>query len=114
MSGDYIVVLVTVESEEQAKRISDVLLQGKLVACANIVHDVKSLFWWKGRLDRSDELLVILKSRRELLDEIVRLVKENHSYEVPEVIAIPIIGGNPDYLRWIDESVEVSRKGGTV
>ena len=113
MSGNYIVVLVTVDSEEQAKRICDVLLQRKLIACANIVKDVQSFFWWKGKVDQSSELMVIMKSRSELLEEIIRLVKENHSYDVPEVVALPIVGGNPDYLRWIDESVEIHRKGDT-
>jgi len=111
MSGNYIVVLVTVDSEEQAKRICDVLLQRKLIACANIVKDVQSFFWWKGKVDQSSELMVIMKSRSELLEEIIRLVKEKHSYEVPEVVALPIAGGNPDYLRWIDESVEVHQRG---
>lgn len=111
MSGNHIIVLVTVDSEEQAKRISDILLGRKAIACANIVRDVQSFYWWKGKVDHSRELLLVMKSRRELLEEIVRLVKENHSYEAPEVVAVPVVGGNPDYLRWIDESVEIHRKG---
>jgi len=111
MSENYILILVTADSEEQARRISNVLLERKLIACANIVGKVQSFFWWKGNVDQSRERLLIMKSRAELLQEITRLVKENHSYEVPEIVALPIIGGNPDYLRWIDESVEVNRKG---
>jgi len=111
MSGNYIVVMVTVDSQEQAKRISDVLLDRKLVACANVVEDIQSFYWWKGKVERSREILLLMKSRSELLEEIVRLVKENHSYEVPEVVALPILGGNPDYLRWIEDSVKIRLKG---
>jgi periplasmic divalent cation tolerance protein len=109
-SGNYIIVLVTVSSGEEAKRISDILLGRKVIACVNIVQDVTSLYWWKGKLEQSKELLLLMKSRGELLDEIVQLVKENHSYEVPEIVAVPIVGGNADYLRWIEESVEIHHK----
>jgi len=105
MSESHVVIFVTVESEEQARRISDALLRKKLIACANIIKDVQSFFWWRGKVDHSEELMLIMKSREELLGEIVRLVKENHSYKVPEVVALRIVGGNPDYLRWIEESV---------
>lgn len=111
MSQSHVVIFVTVESEEQAQRISDLLLQRKLVACANIIKNVKSFFWWQGKVDHSDEGMLVMKSREELLGEVVRLVRENHSYEVPEVVALPIIGGNPDYLRWIDESIQKKPKG---
>jgi len=114
VSGNPIIVLVTVDSQEEAKRISDILLERKVIACANILRDVQSFYWWKGKVDHSCELLLLMKSRGELLKEIVRLVKENHSYEVPEIVALPIVGGNADYLRWIEESVEVPRKGDTL
>jgi periplasmic divalent cation tolerance protein len=111
MSQSHVVIFVTVESQEQARRIADALLREKLVACANIVKGVESFFWWQGKVDRSDELMLVMKSREELVEDIVRLVKGNHSYEVPEVVALRIIGGNPDYLRWIDESVKNKPKG---
>ncbi len=109
-SGKHIVVFVTVSSPDEAKRICDVLLEKRVVACANVLRDVQSFYWWKGKLDQSKELLLLMKSRRELLDEIVRLVKENHSYEVPEIVAVPMVGGSADYLRWIEESVEIHHK----
>ena len=109
-SGNHIIVLVTVSSEEEGKRIADILLQKKAIACANVIREIESFFWWKGEVDHSGELLLLMKSRGKLLEKIVKLVKENHSYEVPEIVAVPIIGGSADYLRWIDESVEVIRK----
>jgi periplasmic divalent cation tolerance protein len=110
-SGNPIVVLVTAGSQEEAKRISDVLLERRLVACANVFGDVQSFFWWKGELDSAKEHLLVMKSRGELLEEIVRVVREVHTYETPEVVALPIVGGNPDYLAWIEESVAVHPRG---
>ena len=75
-------------------------------ACINIVPGVSSLFRWQGKLDSAQENLLIIKTKASLLAEIVRLVKEIHSYEVPEIIALPIIGGNEDYLKWIHSEVE--------
>ena len=100
-----IVVLITSKDQAEAERIAQKLLEEKLIACANIVGGVKSLFWWQGKIDGSAEVLLILKSRESLFKKIIKTVKSLHSYEVPEIIALPIIEGNPDYLRWIDESV---------
>ena len=67
---------------------------------------VSSLFWWQGKVDSAEESLLIVKTKASLLNEIVAFVKEIHSYDVPEVIALPIVGGNPDYLKWIGEEVK--------
>jgi periplasmic divalent cation tolerance protein len=108
--GNYIVVMATADSEEEARRISEVVLKRKLVACVSMVGNVESFFWWKGKVNSSSEFLLVMKSRGELLKEIVAAVKENHSYEVPEVVALRVAGGNPEYLGWIDESVETGRR----
>ena len=100
---DKIVIFVTVGSMEEARNIADLLVGERKAACANIVPQIHSLFWWHGKIDSADEALLIFKSQASLLQDIVDLVKEAHSYEVPEIIALPIIGGNEDYLRWIDE-----------
>jgi len=99
----YIVVLVTTGSPEEAQKISSALLEQKKAACVNIVPQVSSRFWWQGELDSAEESLLIIKTRASLLDEIISIVKKIHSYEVAEVIALPIVGGNPDYLNWIGE-----------
>jgi periplasmic divalent cation tolerance protein len=99
----HIVVLITTETDSEAQKIADVLLERKKAACVNIVPGVDSRFWWKGKIDSAQESLLIVKTKASLLDEVVNLVKQNHSYSVPEIIALPIIGGNPDYLKWIDE-----------
>jgi periplasmic divalent cation tolerance protein len=101
----HIVVFSTASNKKEAERISKALLTSKLVACVNIIHNIKSIFWWQGRLDQAGECLLVIKSRKKNLDKIIRLIKDKHSYDVPEIIALPIIGGNKDYLNWIDESV---------
>ena len=101
-----VVVLITTATEEEAHRIAKLLLNQRKAACVNIVPRVASSFWWQGQLDSAQESLLIVKTKASLLPEIVEMVKKAHSYEVPEVIALPIINGNEDYLRWIDSEVE--------
>ncbi|MCK4723867.1 MAG: divalent-cation tolerance protein CutA [Dehalococcoidia bacterium] len=101
-----IVVFVTAGTGEEARRIAELLLDQRKAACVNIVPKVDSLFWWQGKLDSAQESLLIIKTVASLLPDVVSLVKGIHSYEVPEVIAMPIIGGNEDYLKWIDSEVK--------
>ncbi len=101
----YIVVLMTCADEEEGRKIADTLLEERKAACLGIFPRGESFFWWKGRKDRAEEYLLVAKTRKNLLDELIRLVKEVHSYEVPEIIALPIVGGNPDYLDWLDKEL---------
>jgi len=103
-----IVIFVTAGSEKEAHKIADLLLTKRKAACVNIVPKVESSFWWRGKLDSARESLIIIKTKASLLPEIVDLVKAGHSYEVPEIIALPIIGGNEDYLKWIDDEAKES------
>jgi len=103
-----VVIFVTTGTEEEAHKIAELLLTKRKAACVNIVPGVESSFWWQGKLDSARESLLIIKTRASLLSEIVELVKSIHSYEVPEIIALPIIGGNEDYLKWIDDEVRES------
>ena len=99
---DRIIVLITVGSEAEAHKIAELLVKGKKAACVNILPRVDSLFWWEGKLDSASESLLLVKTKASLFPEIVELVKRTHSYEVPEIIALPIIAGNEDYLKWLD------------
>ena len=101
----YIVVLITAVDKKQAAKIARALVQRKLVACVNVIDRVSSMFWWKGSVDTAVEVLMLAKSTRAKLPRIAALVKSMHSYEVPEIIALPVVGGNRDYLDWIDESI---------
>jgi periplasmic divalent cation tolerance protein len=100
----YIAVLVTVPNRLQAKKITDFLLKNKLAACVNIVDKIESFFWWQGKIDKARELLLVIKTKKSLIRKLIKAVRSQHAYSVPEVIALPIISGNKDYLNWIDES----------
>ena len=102
----YIVVFVTVPNAEEAQVLGRVLLEQKLIACVNIVPKVDSMFWWEGKIDRADECLLIMKTRRAVFQDLVEAVKGRHSYSVPEILALPIIAGQDDYLAWIGETVQ--------
>jgi periplasmic divalent cation tolerance protein len=104
-SPRHIVVFVTVSSREEGEKIASALIEDKLAACVNIVPGLVSLFWWENKIDRADELLLVVKTRRALLDKLIARVKSLHSYTCPEVIALPVIGGSKDYLAWIDEYI---------
>jgi len=99
---DRIIVLITAGSEEEAHRIAELLVKEKKAACVNIVPRVDSLFWWEGKIDSTRESLLLVKTKESLFPEKVELVKRMHSYEVPEIIALPIIAGSGYYLKWLD------------
>jgi periplasmic divalent cation tolerance protein len=103
---DRVIVLITVGSEEEAHKMAELLVNEKKAACVNIVPGVNSLFRWKGKMDSARESLLLVKTRASLLSEIVGLVKEAHSYEVPEIIALPIIDGSEEYLKWLDDACQ--------
>ena len=96
---------MTCTNKKEADKIAKVLLEKKLIVCANLIEGVESVFRWQGKIDQAKETLMILKSKQSLFKKIVKTVNAHHSYEVPEVIALPIVDGNPDYLKWIDESL---------
>jgi len=103
--SSYIAVFMTISDEKEATKIVRSLLKDRLIACANIVGPVSSLFWWKGKIDKANEFLVIMKSRKNLFKRLSERVEELHSYEVPEVIALPVIEGLPSYLNWLGASL---------
>ena len=100
------VVFVTASSVKEARRISLALLKHKLAACVNVVAGVHSRYWWKGRIESAREALLVIKTQRSKLPGLIHKVKKIHSYTVPEVIALPILQGNPDYLLWIGSSLK--------
>ncbi len=105
MADSYIVVFITAASTGEAQQISCLLVEQKKAACVNIIPKIDSYFWWEGKTDSAQENLLIAKTKASLLPDIITLVKKVHSYEVPEIIAIPIVGGNKDYLEWVEKSV---------
>ncbi len=103
--SSYVVVFMTASDKKEASKIVRRLLNERLIACANIVGPVSSLFWWEGKIDEASEFLVIMKSRKDLFKRLCERVKETHSYEVPEVLELPITEGLPSYLEWVSASL---------
>jgi periplasmic divalent cation tolerance protein len=104
----YIVVFVTVGSPEEGNRLARALVEERLAACVNQVKTVQSTYRWQGRIEQSEEELLIIKSRRDLFDRLKLRIAEIHSYSVPEIIALPILAGSESYLRWLEEELAKS------
>jgi periplasmic divalent cation tolerance protein len=101
----YAVLMITVAGVEEGERIAKALVSERLAACVNIIPGVRSFFRWEGKIDQAGEFLMLVKTRRSFVSKVREKVRSMHSYTVPEIIALPVIAGNQDYLRWIDGSV---------
>ncbi len=99
--NDYIVIFVTTKTKDEAEKISQLLIRERLIACANIVSPITSFFRWVGNIEKGEESLILMKSRLDLFAEVAEHVKRLHSYEVPEVLALPIVEGSKAYLDWM-------------
>ncbi|XP_042437640.1 protein CutA 1, chloroplastic-like isoform X1 [Zingiber officinale] len=99
-----IVVYVTVPNKDAGIKLAESIIKEKLAACVNRVPGIQSVYWWDGKIQTDSEELLIIKTRESLLGALTGHVKSNHEYEVPEVIALPITGGNLKYLEWIKDS----------
>ena len=106
LQTEHIVVLVTASGEEEAQTIATQLIEAKVAACVNTINGITSMFSWQGKVETERESLLIIKSSASLLSKVIEVVKQTHSYEVPEIIALPVVGGNEDYLAWIDAEVK--------
>jgi periplasmic divalent cation tolerance protein len=103
---DKIVVFSTCDSEEQAGRIARELVEQKLAACVNILPGARSIYRWKGQMEDSAEWLLIIKSRRDLMDKLRSTIGKIHTYEVPELLAVPVVDGSESYLAWLDRELD--------
>ena len=102
---DKIVVLSTCGSAEEATRIARVLVEKKLAACVNVMPAIRSIYRWKGVIEDEQESLLVIKSSRALFDQLRAEIEKLHSYEVPEVIAVPVVDGSEEYLAWLDREL---------
>lgn len=102
---DKIVVFTTCASEEEAAKIARHLVEHRLAACVSIVSQVRSVYRWKGAIEDSTEWLLIMKSRRGLMERLSFEISSLHSYQVPEVVALPLVDGAPAYLNWLDHEL---------
>ena len=105
-AGRYRIVLVTCDSMGEARSIGRGVVEKKLAACANIVTGVESIYRWKRKVERTREVLVIMKTSAGRLRELESEVKRMHSYDVPEFVAVPIVAGSREYLEWIEKNAQ--------
>jgi periplasmic divalent cation tolerance protein len=104
--ADYVQVLTTVDSTEEAERLGRSVVNARLAACVQIVGPIRSLFWWQDKLDDAQEWQLLMKTTAERLPALEEHIKAHHSYETPEIIATPIPWGSQEYLGWISAETE--------
>ncbi|TMA58630.1 MAG: divalent-cation tolerance protein CutA [Deltaproteobacteria bacterium] len=110
---DYIVILVTAGSEAEAETIAKALVEERLAACVNLVSPIRSIYCWEGKVTDDREWLLLIKTRATHFSAVEAKVKTLHSYQIPEVIALPIVAGTEGYLRWLREGVFELRPSGS-
>ena len=108
-----VIGLVTCSSRAEAREVARAVLRKKLAACVNVLDGVGSHYWWHGKLEQTKETMLLIKTTKANMGAVTRTIEASHSYDVPEIIAIPIIEGSKKYLKWIDESLraEGPKKG---
>lgn len=99
---DKIVVLSTCGSAEEGERLARRLVEERLAACVNVISGARSFYRWKGAIESADEFLLVIKTSRDLFERLRAVLEAAHSYELPEVLALPVVAGSPAYLNWLE------------
>jgi periplasmic divalent cation tolerance protein len=102
---DKIVVLSTCGSQEEAGKLAHALVEQRLAACVNVVPGIQSYYRWKGNIEQAGEFLLVIKSSRARFPDLRAALEQAHSYEIPELIALPVVEGAPNYLNWVDSNL---------
>jgi periplasmic divalent cation tolerance protein len=102
---EYIQVFTTASSRDEAQRIVTTAVERRLAACGQVMGSISSTYWWQGQMETAEEYLCLFKTTRNLYEELERTIREIHSYDVPEILAVPVLAGNPAYLEWIAREV---------
>lgn len=100
---DNLIVFITASSEDEASKISRALVEARLAGCVNIIKNIRSIYSWEEKIEDETEVLMIAKTQKNLFDSLMKKVKALHSYKVPEIIAMPIVDGSEDYLKWLGQ-----------
>ena len=109
---DIIVVLSTCATQEEAEKLARVLLDERLAACVNVIPHIRSYYRWKGAIEFADECLLVVKSSRELIGSIGAVLEKEHSYEVPELLALSVVEGATNYLDWLGANLRSGPQAG--
>jgi len=107
---DKIVVFSTCSTPEEAAKIARKLIDERLAACVNVAPRVRSFYRWKGAIEEADECMLVIKSSRDLFERLRLELEKAHTYEVPEVVAVPVVDGAPNYLNWVDTELKLEDK----
>ena len=107
---EYIQAITTTEIKEDAQKIVSTVLEKKLAACAQIIGPITSTYWWKGKIETSEEWLCVMKTKANLYEELEKAIRQVHPYEVPEILATPVVAGYKSYLDWLNEQVDVKQR----
>lgn len=101
-----VLVYMTTENRAEAEKIGGLLVEKRLAACVNIIDGMGSIFWWEGRLDQAEETVLLAKTKESLVNELTEAVTSAHSYDCPCVLAVPVAGGNPEFIKWIQDETK--------
>lgn len=101
MPESYLQVTTTTDSREEAGRLARLAVESRLAACAQILSPINSIYWWEGKVESSEEWMILFKSTSQRADELIARIKAEHSYDTPDIVATPIVAGYPAYLEWI-------------
>lgn len=104
--NEYILVLTTVPEEKKGQVLAEILVRERLAACVTLSAPSRSLYWWKDKICEDREFVLFIKTRASLYPALEKKIKEEHPYEVPEIIALPVVKGSAAYLAWIDEETQ--------
>ncbi len=102
----YIQIITTTNSKENAEKIANALVTNRLAACVQIISPVTSVYWWKEKVERTAEWLCIAKTRRDMYKAVEQSIRSNHTYEIPEILAIPVVEGSESYFSWLDKEIK--------
>jgi periplasmic divalent cation tolerance protein len=102
---EYIQIFTTTGRREDAEEIAQVLMQKRLAGCVQVIANLSSTCWWKGKIEKTEECLCLIKSEKTLYEQVEKVIKEIHPYEIPEITAVPIVAGSKEYFRWLDQEL---------
>lgn len=103
---EYIQIYTTTENKDDAGMIAKRVVENRLAACAQVVGPITSTYWWEGAIEETEEWCCIMKSRKNLYEELEKAILDVHPYDVPEIVAVPIVSGSQKYIQWLNKEVE--------
>jgi periplasmic divalent cation tolerance protein len=106
----YIQVITTTENKTDAEKIAEILVEKKLAGCVQIIGPISSIYWWEGKIEKANEWLCLIKTTRVMYADLESAIRKIHPYKVPEILAMPVVAGSKDYLRWLEGVVEKTKQ----